>query len=116
MTDYITQIIQTIKNSKFPLHDEKELQAAINEKLNIFPGKIREFELSKSSVVDFFINGIAIEVKIKQSARSIYRQCQKYCKHESVKSLILITNRTMGFPDTIEDKPCYLIILGKAWL
>lgn len=109
--------ILKILQKRFPLDNEKDTQAAIEQALIV--AKIpysREHILDKDNIPDFFIDGIAIEIKIKGSIRKIFKQCQRYCTFEEVKELILLTNRSMGFPETINGKPCYVINLGRAWL
>jgi hypothetical protein len=110
-------IVKLISSVRFPLQNEKETQARI-EKVFI-DNKVkyeREFRLDDKNIPDFFIDGIAIEIKIKGQARKIYKQCERYCGFEQVKELILITGRSMGFPEEINGKSCYVIKLGKAWL
>lgn len=111
------EIIINILSSRFPLEKEKETQEAIEKKFTengiVFN---REHHLDHDNIPDFFIDGIAIEVKIKGNARSIYRQCVRYCDFNDVKALILVTNRSMGFPPEINGKPCYVVNLGRAWL
>ena len=110
------QIIK-ILSSRFPLEVEKETQAAIEQKFKdngIYYS--RENKLYQNNIPDFFIDGTAIEIKIKGNAKSIYKQCERYCQFDEVKSLILVTNRSMGFPKEINGKSCYFINLGKAWL
>lgn len=113
----IDLIISYIKQFKFDLSTESILQKQIED---VFKNGLykyeREFELNKNDRPDFFIDGIAIEVKIKGSAKAIYKQCERYCKSDKVRALILVTNKTIGFPKEINGKPCYLIQLGKAWL
>jgi len=116
--DLITQILKSLTGVKFPLNNEKVLQASIEKRLKSrFIGYQREYELDEKNIPDFLIAGcVAVEVKIKGNAQLIYRQCWRYCQFDQVKSLILITNRSMGFPKEINGKPCYLLNLGKAWL
>lgn len=122
MTDYwlyqkMLKKVLNILSSRFTLDSEKETQAAITRKL-VESGIsfTREHRLDEDNIPDFFIQGIAIEVKIKGNAKKIYKQCERYCKFEEVKELVLVTNRSMGFPPSINGKPCYVINLGKAWL
>ena len=114
----IPEIIKLISTTRLPLQDEKELQEAIE---NIFKEHNyiyeREYILDTKSRIDFLLrNGIGTEVKIKGTVKQIYRQCERYCQIDKIKTLILVTNRTMGFPAEINNKPCYVIKLGKAWL
>lgn len=117
MQDNLKHILDVITSSRFPVDNEKDLQSAIESK---FIEKkvefIREHRLDDKNIPDFFIDGIAIEVKIKGNAKSIYKQCVRYCEFNEVKILILLTNRSIGFPKEINGKPCYLISLGKSWL
>lgn len=113
----INTILKTLYSHRFPLVVEKETQAAIEVKFaeNGVPYS-REHRLDEKNIPDFFVDGIAIEVKIKGNAKQIYKQCERYCKFDEVKKLILVTNRSMGFPKEIHGKDCYFINLGKAWL
>jgi hypothetical protein len=110
-------VIHELSLCKFPLYNEKDLQEAIYKQLvaKRFPA-VREYPLDNNNIVDIFIQGTAIEIKIHAPARAIYKQCARYCGFECVKCLILITNRAMGFPKEINGKPCYVLNLGKAWL
>lgn len=72
--------------------------------------------MDKNNIVDFFIEGIAIEVKTQGRLIEIYKQCKRYCSFDQVTSLILLTNQSMAFPREINNKPTYLIKLGFAWL
>ena len=120
-----TEIIKLLSSVRLPAQDEKETQKAI-ERI-FFDNKwlfYREYRLDEKNTPDFLVatsllpivKGIAIEVKIKGSARKIYKQCERYCQFESVSELLLITNRSMGFPKEINGKPCYFLNIGKAWL
>jgi hypothetical protein len=77
---------------------------------------LQEHRLDPKNRLDFFIDEHAVEVKIKGSAKSIYRQCLRYCEFEQVKGLVLVTNKALGFPEELNGKPCYVINLGKNWL
>lgn len=113
----VKSILHILLQNRFPLTKEKETQAAIEKVfLNNGISYEREYLLDKENIPDFFINGIAIEVKIKGNAKKIYKQCERYCQFSEVKILILVTNRSMGFPKEINSKPCYFLNLGKAWL
>lgn len=116
-SNIISDIIAAIKSIKLNLSDEKQLQENIakifNEKEILYS---REYHLSNSDIPDFFIDGVCVEIKIKGNAKSIYRQCVRYCEHEKVQSLILITGRTIGFPPAINNKPCYVVKISESWL
>jgi hypothetical protein len=113
-------IIQALKTQRFSLETEMLLQAQIRTFLNgRFPAMSVEqgYILDPHNVIDFLLDHrIGVEVKIKGSKREIFRQCERYCDFELVKVLILITNLSMGFPEEINGKSCYVIKLGQAWL
>lgn len=113
----INTLIKILSSQPLPLEKEKETQELIEAlfKKNAIAYN-REHMLDTNNIPDFFIDGIAIEVKIKGNAKQIYRQCVRYCNFKEVKSLILLTNRSMGWPQELNGKPCYIINLGKAWL
>ncbi|WP_196223204.1 hypothetical protein [Roseibium sp. RKSG952] len=111
-------IVSLLQRCPLPLRDEKKLQEAISTALTEagIPHK-REHHLSGSDIVDFiFPSGLVMEVKIKAPKRAIYRQCQRYCKHDAVKGLILATATATGFPPDINERPCWVVSLGMGWL
>ncbi len=113
----IKHLFSILSKERIPISNEKEAQAHIANTLTSAEIKYeRERAINPGDIPDFFIDGIAIEVKIKGNAMAIFKQCERYCKSEQVKQLILITNRSMGFPEKINGKSCYVLITGKAWL
>lgn len=105
----IDGIIKIISAAKLPVTDEKELQLEI-EKLFVKNGipVDREFRIDEKNIPDFFIDGIAIEIKIKGNAKKIYKQCERYCGLESVRNLIfrikLLAQRYLENKKTINSK------------
>lgn len=118
MIELVNIVYGALKGKKLFLNDEKVLQLEIYQLLAGPAGAQleREKHLSEKNIIDFFIDGLGIEVKIKGSRKQIYRQCERYCQFQEVKALILITNVSMGFPEQINGKDCYILNLGKAWL
>lgn len=113
----VVPLFKILSQQRFSVQNEKETQAEIADTLHRHNIKFsREHRLNEQSIPDFFIDGIVLEVKIKGNSKQIYRQCERYCQIEEVKSLILVTNRSMGFPKEINNKPCYILQLGKSWL
>ncbi len=113
----IETVVSILNSKRLPINSEKELQAAI-EKLFTEKGLAheREYRLDANNIPDFFINGVAIEVKIKGTKKAIYKQCERYCNFDQTKALLLITSTSMGFPQQINDKDCYYYSLSKNWL
>lgn len=113
----ITEIKSKIEGYIYNLADEKDVQVQIEKQLEGL-NFTREHKLSKTDVIDFFReeDGFGIEVKVKGQATAIFRQCKKYCSYDEVKTFILVTSKSMGFPEYIEEKPCYYISLSRGML
>ncbi len=115
----VQSVFSALKHQRFTLQDEKILQTEISDALNFsWIGHHREFRLDNESILDFFLPtyGIGMEVKIKGRPRSILRQCERYAAFPCVKELIVISNKSMGFPEQINGKPVYFLKLSNAWL
>lgn len=110
-------IIHLIASKRFVYTDEKDLQHQIATLLTqngIFYK--REHHLSPEDITDFFITGLAIEIKTRHPKRQIYAQCLRYAQHTAVTELLLITASHMGHPGPLNGKPFYLHNLNRAWM
>lgn len=116
--EIVRTVLQTLRGRRVNLTKEKETQREIEGFLRSPFGDMleREKHLSAEDIPDFFIRGVAIEVKIKGNKRAIYNQCVRYCSYPQVEALILITGIRMGFPEEINGKNCYVFNLSSAWL
>ena len=114
----INDVVKILSSCRLPLNSEKELQDEIEKEF--IKNRViydREYRLDNKNIIDFIVNkDIGIEVKIKASAKSIYRQCERYCGFNTINKLIVITNRSLGFPEEINKKACYIINIGQNWL
>ena len=132
MADVQTALPQTIDHSailgvlagkRFPLENEKALQAAMAATLEAaFEGFVfREHKLV-GGVIDFVVvncpgfGATGIEVKIGGSARDIHRQIVAYAVDPHLTSLILATSKAMALPPAIIGKRVTVFDLGRAWL
>jgi len=112
-----TDIITLISSKRLPYTTELELQDALEAvfKERGYP-YTRELRLNEKDRIDFWVDGVGIEVKIKGAAKQTYRQCERYCKHDEIKELLLITTKSIGFPPDINGKPCYVYFLSMNML
>lgn len=114
----IIYIKKVLSKYRFSLNDEKALQlelqkALTNEEISFK----KEYFLDKHNIVDFYAGDcVGIEVKIKGSKREIYKQILRYSKFDDIKSILLITNKSIGNPPLFEDKKLVVLNLGTAWL
>lgn len=117
------EIAKLVERGRIPLGSEKAAQAGLEKILiaKAVPHQ-RECRLNAEDVPDFMIGDpagetrIAVEMKIGGSAKDIYRQVERYAKHDGVSAVVLATNRAMTLPATIEGKPAVVASLGKGWL
>lgn len=104
---------------RLPLVNEKQTQAALENAL-VKSGRAfeREVRLSRRDIVDFAVSdGIIIELKSNAaSGRAIERQLTRYADHDRVKGLVLLTNRAVALPRSIQGKPLRVVALGGAHL
>lgn len=113
-------IIKLLHSQRVDLSSEKRAQNDI-EAVLVQHGisHVREYRLSDRDILDFFLaeSGLGIEVKIKGAAKmAVFRQLERYAAHDAVRSLLLVTNLSMGLPPEIGGKPAHYASLGRAWL
>ena len=114
----LSTIMSLIRSSRIDLSNEKRAQADL-EQILANAGIVfeREVRLSDKDVVDFLIEGIAVELKLKGAKKmDVFRQLRRYANHDRVVALILASNMSMGLPSQIEGKDAYFVTLGEAWL
>lgn len=110
-------IVGLLTTHRLPLSDEKLLQLSISD---VFEAAALDFErevsLGDGDIVDFMVGDLAIEVKIKGERRAIFRQLERYCRHDAVGRILLATNVPMMLPVEIMGKPTAIAALGRGWL
>lgn len=117
--DMVRFLTWRLSTTKIPHDTEWAMQRAVNEMLAAFGPEfgfthVREARLSSKDVVDFLVGGVAIECKVSGQPMAIYRQLQRYLKHDRIEAIILLTSRHMG--KRAEDKNIHVVHVGKAWL
>lgn len=111
------RIIELLTTHRLPLSDEKVLQEAIRDVFEAASLDFdREVHLGPRDIVDFMVEGVAVEVKIKGARRAIYRQLERYCGYDAVAAIVLATNVPMALPIEIGGKPTAIAALGRGWL
>lgn len=114
----IQAIVDLIRSAKIDLSTEKRAQADVEQLLTQAGIAFeREVRLTESDIVDFMVDYIGIELKLRGARKKeVYRQLCRYARHPRVGSLILASNLSMGLPGQIEGKDVYFVSLGEAWL
>lgn len=128
LDSWVNSILSTLHKKRFSLVIEKKLQNELKSVFEMRGLKFRkEYRLPDTDnrdIPDFFFcddpenpgKGIVVEAKLKANKMAIYKQCKRYAEHPDVIAIILITNTSLGFPETIQGKPCFVFKLAKAYL
>jgi hypothetical protein len=110
-------LVTTIEGHTFSFTDEEELQRGLAE---ILPPNStrREVQLTQKDRIDFMVEGVGIEVKIKGSLAALTRQLHRYAQLDAIEALIVVTPvaRLTRLPESLNGKPvlvCHL--LGSAF-
>jgi hypothetical protein len=104
---------------KFDFTNEKIVQQQVKIKLTELGIDFsREYRLDAENIPDFFFTktGLCVEVKIKGTKKSIYKQLERYTRFDQVQAVLLLTNKSMTLPLAINQKPSYILKMGMAWL
>lgn len=114
----VEAILNVLRNLRINVVDEEyELQDQIAKALssaNIAYQK--EYRLGRRNRVDFFIDGIVIEVKKgKPYSGQVIKQIERYAAFKEVTTIILVVERNLDLPKKINGKPVYSFGLNKLW-
>lgn len=118
MQEIVLKLKRLITQSRVDLSSEKAAQSDLESLLkNNQIDYRREYRLSKLDIIDFMVDAVGIEVKLRGSnKKSVYKQLCRYALHDEIHCLILVSNLNMGLPNEIYGKDVYFINLGEGWL
>ncbi len=111
------ELIKLLKRQKFmQLRNEKALQREVSMYLHSKDVDHRREVIVGKNIFDLYFEDTktVIEVKIKGSKRDLYLQCERYSLLPECETIIIMTTFAMGFPETLNNKPCYLINFSHA--
>ena len=75
-----------------------------------------EVRLAPRCRIDFWVDGIGIEVKKGRPNRSnLLIQCRRYLSSPEVEALLLIVERSAFLPSRLCGKPVYTFELNRLW-
>ena len=74
----------------------------------------REHRLTPKDRLDFLLDGIGIEVKVKGGLSELTRQLFRYAEHPDVKGILVASTRSQhaALPELIREKPVAFLNLG----
>lgn len=108
----ISSIRVTHVNMEYDL--QKDVAAALIAQNITFK---KEYQLGPGNRVDFFIDGIAVEIKKgKPNRQRVLDQIQRYARFECVDAVVLVIQTSLQMPvEIVNEKPCIVIGLQKLW-
>ena len=74
-------------------HEEAAMQRDIAVIFDDTCAYVKECVLSPSERIDFLINGVGVECKVKGSKNDVLRQLARYAEFEVIEELVLVTTR-----------------------
>jgi hypothetical protein len=76
----------------------------------------REYSFAPGCRADAWVAGIVVEVKKQRPARAALEdQLARYAEQPSVRSIIVVLERSIILPRAIEEKPVYVLSLNSLW-
>lgn len=111
----IDEVLTELRAHGYRFACEKDLQSGVETVLKRRRWTYaREHQLTSRDRPDFFLNSIALELKIKGSLTEVTRQLHRYAQHPSVEAIILMTSRSRhrGVPRVLNEKPVHVVYLG----
>ena len=116
LQENLDKLERLLTGQRFELADELRLQHQLSLYFSNFILFKEEKKLGPRKRVDFFYEGIAIELKVGGNPRKVFKQLEKYAECEEVKAILLITSKSFQMPAEIMGKPCRVFHLSRAWL
>lgn len=112
------RVVSVLKRARLATGREDDTQADIARALAATGIHFqRERRLTLSDRPDFLVEGgLVIEVKLRAPKAAIYRQLERYARHDATRGILLVSATAMGLPPAIEGKPAYLLSVGSTWL
>lgn len=102
-------VLEVIQSAQLRRSTESVLQSDLCESLRAAGHNVNaEVVLSPTDRIDFLVDGIGIECKLKWSRSKVAAQLMRYADSPRIKALILVTTSAIlarGWPDRINDKP-----------
>ena len=112
------RIVEAISALRAPLQQgEYDLHRLVMDALDAagLPWE-HEVKLAPRCRIDLMCGGVGVEIKRGKVERArILEQLRKYAECEQVEGLILVTEKTVPVPHSINGKPVRLICLNRLW-
>lgn len=118
MTPGMQAVLRVLAGQRFSLEDEKRTQNEIWSVLlanAATRGVAREVRIA-GGIIDFVVDSVGIEVKLKGQPASIARQLKGYAKEPALDGFVLVTAKPVALGAKLGSKPIAVLDLARAWL
>lgn len=114
----VEDLVRHLRRQRYRVGQELWLQDDIEAALKAAGVDFeREARLAPGERIDFLVaSSIGIEAKTRAAPRQIYRQLERYTRHDAIAALILISGTATGLPGDMLGKPLFYISTGRASL
>ena len=111
----IMDVLSTIKisNTLYETQIHQEIKKALLDRGINFR---HEYKILTRKRFDFWINGIVLEVKKRKPVKiSLLNQLNRYTKVPAVKAIIVVLERSIDLPKSMNEKPIFVKSLNQNW-
>lgn len=110
-------LVDAIEDYRYNIQNEMDFHKGLEQAFaEAHLEVVHEYNLGKSGNIDFFLDGIGIEVKVKGSSSAVLRQIYKYLECDEVKEIILVTtkNTHRGMPNELLGKSVHVVVISPG--
>ena len=111
-------VLSALRTLRVPLQrGEYDLHGLVREALERAGLQAdHEVPLAPRCRIDFLCEGVGVEIKRGRIEHAkVLTQLRRYAACESVKALVLVTERTLALPDELSGKPLRILCLNRLW-
>jgi hypothetical protein len=115
----VSTVERVLRTHRFRFAGERELQAGIDQVLRAAGLNVtREAALGDAGTIDFLIDDLGLEIKVRGTRADVTRQIHRYLQHDAIRGVMVVTTRAelARLPSTISGKPVFAHhLVSGAW-
>ncbi len=117
-TEKLQRLVSVLQSQKPPFFvTEEQMHAFVANCLEQNQIEyIHEYRFANRARIDFYCDGIGIEIKKgKPNRAQILAQLKKYAEENTICAIIVLVQSAMQLPQSLANKPIYVLPIYKAW-
>jgi len=108
-------IVAAVRRGRYSYRQETQLHLGLEAAMRhagINP--VPEVRLNARDRIDFVVDRVGVEVKIKGTVDSLHRQLMRYADSDQLDELLVITTdpHHRDLPPTLNEKPLTVLVIG----